>query len=509
SGLSAVIGLAIARGALATVMSYLDGTREIADFPFWVELGLSPSTVLYTVALALLAGVIVGVVPALKATRRDVQAGLQQLSARGSRMQLGRTWTALIVAQVAIAVAGLPYAGYIAGQSLKRGSAAPTFPIHEIIRAQVAVQQVDQTPDVSPSAYDSAMRALLLRRVDELKRRLEAEPGVAGVTFASRFPGEEQYAYVEAEGAAAEESFGVRMSRTDPGLLDLMGVRLVAGRPLAVTDLPPDVADAASDASRPEARSAIVNGALADRLRASGGGAVLGRHIRLVRRIREEDGPGRVEKGPWVEVVGVMPDFMTQEDFDPADAKLYLPASLAHVAEGQRSVSLAVRVRGTGAAAFAPRFRRVAAAVDPGIELHDLRTAADLQYEAQQALWLTGLAVAATTLSVLLLSAAGIYAMMSFTVARRRREIGIRAALGANARHVLGGIFARAGAQVAAGVLVGVVLAAAINQAAGGGLPLFLVPLAAGLMLVVGLLAALGPARRGLAVQPTEALREE
>ncbi|HKG91459.1 MAG TPA: ABC transporter permease, partial [Gemmatimonadaceae bacterium] len=74
SGLSAVIGLAIARGALATVMSYLDGTREIADFPFWVEFGLSPSTVLYTVALALLAGAIVGVVPALKATRRDVQA---------------------------------------------------------------------------------------------------------------------------------------------------------------------------------------------------------------------------------------------------------------------------------------------------------------------------------------------------------------------------------------------------------------------------------------------------
>lgn len=117
--------------------------------------------------------------------------------------------------------------------------------------------------------------------------------------------------------------------------------------------------------------------------------------------------------------------------------------------------------------------------------------------------------VVAVTASVLLLSAAGIYAMMSFIVARRRREIGIRAALGAAPRRLIAGIFARAGAQLAAGMVAGLVLAAV----AGGGLPsgkgMLLASAVAAIAVAVGLLGAVGPARRALAVQPAEALREE
>jgi ABC-type antimicrobial peptide transport system permease subunit len=115
--------------------------------------------------------------------------------------------------------------------------------------------------------------------------------------------------------------------------------------------------------------------------------------------------------------------------------------------------------------------------------------------------------------SVLLLSAAGIYAMMSFTVARRRREIGIRAALGADARRILAGIFGRAAAQIGVGVALGVTVASGLDWLAGGSLagghPLTLVPAVVAVMTVVGLAAALAPARRGLAVQPVEALRTE
>jgi ABC-type antimicrobial peptide transport system permease subunit len=119
----------------------------------------------------------------------------------------------------------------------------------------------------------------------------------------------------------------------------------------------------------------------------------------------------------------------------------------------------------------------------------------------------------AVTSSVLLLSAAGIYAMMSFTVASRRREIGIRSALGAAPGRVLSGIFKRAGAQLGAGALGGLLLAEAVVRAAGESFlddeTALLLPTVAVLMMAIGLLAALGPARRGLAVQPTEALREE
>src|SRR5687767_15915559 len=82
---------------------------------------------------------------------------------------------------------------------------------------------------------------------------------------------------------------------------------------------------------------------------------------------------------------------------------------------------------------------------------------------------MVALLVVAINASVLLLSAAGIYAMMSFTVARRRREIGIRAALGADARRVLMGIFGRASSQLGAGIALGLAVASAIEWIGPGG----------------------------------------
>jgi ABC-type antimicrobial peptide transport system permease subunit len=115
--------------------------------------------------------------------------------------------------------------------------------------------------------------------------------------------------------------------------------------------------------------------------------------------------------------------------------------------------------------------------------------------------------------TALLLSAAGIYAMMSFTVSQRRKEIGIRAALGADAGQLLRSIFTKAALQLAAGVVVGIVLALMTDRASEGELlgsfGRALVPVTAVAMTIVGLFATIGPARRGLRIQPTEALRAE
>jgi ABC-type antimicrobial peptide transport system permease subunit len=157
--------------------------------------------------------------------------------------------------------------------------------------------------------------------------------------------------------------------------------------------------------------------------------------------------------------------------------------------------------------------RDIAATVDPTLQLHDLTTARQSREVVKHAMRLMSLAILIVTGSVLLLSAAGIYAMMSFTVARRRREIGIRSALGAEPRRILGGIFARAGAQIAAGAAIGLLLATALEVALDGtvmgGRALYTVPAVIVVITAVGLLSALGPARRGLAVQPTEVLKED
>ena len=117
----------------------------------------------------------------------------------------------------------------------------------------------------------------------------------------------------------------------------------------------------------------------------------------------------------------------------------------------------------------------------------------------------------AVTNSVLLLSAAGIYAMMSFTVAQRTREIAIRTALGAAPHRLLLSIFGRATRQLALGLLVGSVLSAGVFQntdfTASQATTLTLI--VAGILVAVGLIAALGPARRGLRIQASEALRAD
>ena len=116
--------------------------------------------------------------------------------------------------------------------------------------------------------------------------------------------------------------------------------------------------------------------------------------------------------------------------------------------------------------------------------------------------------------SVLLLSAAGLYALMAFTVAQRRREIGIRSALGAQPGQLMAAVFRRAFWQIAAGAAFGMLAAylvgryVPIEQIGGWPIPGVL-PGAAAFMLLVGVLASLGPARRSLRMDPTEALRSE
>lgn len=117
------------------------------------------------------------------------------------------------------------------------------------------------------------------------------------------------------------------------------------------------------------------------------------------------------------------------------------------------------------------------------------------------------------TLSVLALSASGLYALIAFTVARRRREIGIRTALGARPGRLLASVFARSLWQIAAGVVVGVTAALVLHrrlkiEVEGGWHIPGILPAAAAFIMIIGLLSAAGPARRAVRVDPTEALRD-
>jgi len=276
-------------------------------------------------------------------------------------------------------------------------------------------------------------------------------------------------------------------------LFDVFEVPVVAGRGFTAADV------------RPNASAVLVDDAFVAKV---GGGNVVGRRIRY-----QPSGDGDVSINPWFEIVGVVPAFADNfatsgPQFSGPSPRLFHPAQPGT----GRALTMMLRLGGTVSPQLPTNVRQTAATVDPGLRLEDIKGVVAVWDDGQRLLRLVATAIIAVMGSVLLLSAAGIYAMMSFTVGKRRREIGIRAALGADARRVLAGIFGRAAAQLGAGIAVGAILAVALDSAMGGqmmgGHVVVLLPTVI-MMATVGLLAALGPARRGLSIQPTEALRDE
>jgi hypothetical protein len=491
SGFAAIIGILIAMKGLELVADFQSRASDNA-LPFWLDFSLSAKTILFTVGLALLAGGIVGVLPALKMTGRGLHDGLKQLSVRGAEIQLGRKWTAMIIVQVAIAVAILPFSIAVAGKSLQRGTAATGYAADEILHSWLALDSDNPDLPENLKAYTNAYEARFLADGQELIRRLEAEPTVKAVTFASGLPGIEPYGQVQVEGN--DDRRGVRVNEVGLDYFNAIGVPIIAGRGFIASDTVGGV------------HAVIVDRVFVDQ--ALNGANTLGRHIRQI--VWRPGTDPHFEEGPWLEIVGVVPSFAVQPDFDSADDRIYLPASWRYSV----STVLSVRVADSNRpAAFAARLREITTAVNPDFKLHELRTGTEAERQLRESILSIAVMVVGVVVSVLLLSVAGIYAMMSFTVVRRRREVGIRVALGASKWNVLRGIFARAGAQLAAGALTGLFIAGVVDRAFGSG-PLFgagfrVLPVLVLLIVAIGLGAAYGPARRGLAIQPTEALRHE
>jgi hypothetical protein len=227
-----------------------------------------------------------------------------------------------------------------------------------------------------------------------------------------------------------------------------------------------------------------------------GGRNALGQRIRIV--TGEVESVGGKE---WYEIVGVVKDFGWQLPLPHEQSAMYRP-SLPLVG---RAGQLAVRVRDPGT--FATRLRAVAADVDPTIRLTDVHPLTDAGGGEAKGNWALTSVAWLVSFIVLLLSATGIHSLMSFTVTRRTREIGIRAALGASHGRIVAGIFSRAFLQISAGVVVGSGLAALLGV--GSTRQVLLLLAADGVMLVVGMTACALPLRRALRIDPTEALRAE
>ena len=491
-GVAAAVGL----GAAGLGVRLLVGAIEAhwgERLPFWFHAGLSPWTVCYAVGLTLLGAAIAGVLPGLKVTR-GLQGRLRRTAAGAGGPTFGGIWTAVIVAQIAVTL-GFPVIAYhVTRDAADTRAMVADFPAAEFLSARIALDHEPLPGGDTSSAAFVVRRAATVR---ELERRLRAEPGVVGAALAERLPRMEhppRMVEVDAGGAAPEDprfpgGYRTSSSAVDADYFDVLGAPVRAGRAFHAGDLAPG------------SRVVIVNESFVRLV--LGGRNPIGRHLRH-RYATPGPRSGDWEPGPWHEIVGVVPDLGMSKATDPKVAGFYHP--LAPDVTGPLHV--AVHVRGGDAAAFAPRLRAVAAAVDPTLRV-DAVARMDTLGDAGIAFamfWVRLLAVVSAV--ALLLSLAGIYAVMAFTVARRTREIGVRLALGASRRRLVVSVFARPLTQVGLGVAAGGVLAAITGDSAtpaalAGALGY------AVLMFGVCLLACVVPTRRALRVEPIVAMRAD
>ncbi|MBX6365070.1 MAG: ABC transporter permease, partial [Gemmatimonadetes bacterium] len=478
TAIAAMLALVVADRGLRWGMALFWEVQQMRP-PFWWEPGLSTAGVLYVCLLALAGAAIIGGIPALRATRRQLRPHLAQPGAGGSGLRFGRVATGVIVVQVALCVAFIPVA-ITNGQPVLAERHGAAFPAAAFLTGRLS-RQADDAPTAAGAGSEERMAdpgaATLF---DEVRRRLAADPAVLAATRSSRLPGFNHPLVRLAVEGDSGIVHTVRQVAVDPNYFDVMGARIVAGRTFTEGDVAGTNAIAIVD--RDWARETF------------GGRSPIGRRIRYPER------PGEEGKR-WYEIVGVVTG-MERAIGPGTSVAVFHPLRSAEAG----SVEFYLRTAGRPAT-LAPRVQALIAAVDPDLTVSDLMPldAVWRPVERGNVALVAGLFVVAGI--ILLFALMGIYALMSFTVAQRAREIGIRAALGADPRRILAAIFSRALMQLGLGVLLGAALSSLAVMDAPGGLRL--VAGVAVAMAAVGLVGCMVPARRALRVQPIDALRAE
>jgi predicted permease len=487
---AAVLGLAVAQTTVR--YAWAQASQISGDgLPFWVDLTLEPTTIGYALLLALVATAMIGLLPALRATGASIHQGLQGTTSTGGAIKFGGVWSFIIGAQVAFTLLSLPAAVGITSNVLRDQRRWPEFPAERYLTFRLSMdnEALAGEQGVPDDRRIAARRAVAY---DQFADRLREQPGVTQVIHGDRLPTmSPEWVAVEIEQDGAPPARlqgnyegGFAMAAVGAGYHDAFGARIVAGRGLN-----------AADAGAPNG-PVVVNEAF---MRVVGRNPV-GARVRTLQRGAER------EIGSWHEIVGVVSDL---EMLFPADwgeaAYIYRAASATEL----DPVVVAVRVAGD-AAPLVPRVAALAQQVDAGLHLRDIVTLDDVVAQERRRMVIGSVAFSSVLLVALVFSAASLYALMAVAVHRRIREIGIRLALGANPWNVLGSVFARAGRQLAGGIIAGNSITVFIAWRTDALTTELVVALAimSVIMAAVGVFACAAPARRALRVQPTEALRQ-
>jgi putative ABC transport system permease protein len=477
--------LALAGGALGFGLGWLT-MREVARLmgdriPPWVETSMDARIVAYTLGVTLAAGLLCSLFPLLQSLRPEVSRFLHQSGSRsGSGLGGRRLRSSLVVSEVALALVLVAGAGLMVRSLLDLSSVDPGFEIAGNLTVGLdLLSHVDDPP---------AERAALFGRYLD---RFRALPGVEAVGAINLFPlkGRSSSVGYTLDGQGVEEARAnppAQLGLVTPGYFRAMGIPVVRG-----TDFP-------SLLPPPGPGEAIVSQALAASLWPHQ--EAIGKRLRL----------GYGDEGEWLTVRAVVGDIRHRGLDEERQAHLYLP----YHAYAPARMTVVIRHAGD-TQAMAAAIHQAAHEVDPNQPLHEVMSAREV-VTASVWQWRFFTTLAWTFGAVaLLLAVVGIYGVMSYTVARRNSELGIRMALGAARRQVVRMVLRQGLALVALGLAIGLPVAVGVGEllsrmlySVSGFEPLALG--AAGLLLALAALPALLlPATRAARIDPATSLRAE
>jgi putative ABC transport system permease protein len=465
-------GVALARAVDPTVIPRASSIE--VDFP----------VVVFTVALALLTTVLVSLLPAVRAARVDLVTSLREGSTRTATSREGFR-SALVVAEMALAVVLLAGAGLMIRSLHALRSVELGFEPENVLTLRVSLPE---------ASYETPER--VVQFFERLLAETRALPGVASAGAIRSLPlaspigdwGLDVEGYVETPGDNAKGDWQV----ASEGASEALGERLVSGRFFTAED---------RIDSQPVA---LVNETMARRY--WGGADPLGRRMRM----------GARETPPWVTVVGVVGDLRHNGVTEVIKEKFTIPHSQFHRSTGFaiRTMSLVVRAQESPSALVSP-IRSIVRALDPNLPVSAVRLMTDVVNDSIATTRFTGLLLGIFAAIALALASVGVYAVLSYLVSRRTQEIGIRIAVGADAKDVLRLVAGRGLLVCAGGIGIGLAvslglgrLMASLLHGVRPGDPVTFLTVPAVLSLVA-LAACYLPARRASRVDPLAALREE
>jgi putative ABC transport system permease protein len=478
--------LALLGGAVGLMLAFL-GVRLLrmllpADTPRLAEIAIDGRVLVVTLVVALVTGVIFGLLPALRAGRTDPQSALREggrgTSAGPGRRRLSRV---LVASEVALAVVLVTGAGLLLRSFQHLLRINPGFRTESVVSASVALPRFRLADDVSKRTF-----------TEELLQRVDALPGVRAAALTTRLP------------------FGGR---------NYSSVFIIEGRPDPATTGDWPLADVATTVSVDYLSTMgipLLRGRAFSASDREGAPPVVLISENLARKYwPDEDAVGKRIKGPgnggWWTVVGIVGDVKHDQLSESSRTAFYRPIGQAPM---DNAVSVVIRTT-ADPRSVATSLRGVVSSIDADIPVSEIRTMSDLIAGSLARPRFAMVLLGAFGLLALGLGAIGVYGVLAQTVGDRMREIGLRVALGARPADVLRMVIGQGFGLALTGVAVGLAISAAITRLLAGLLygvgttdpvTFAMVPL---VLVVVALLASYLPARRAAAVDPMVALRSE